>query len=229
MGALRARNGFPEPYNVKYWEIGNEVWGQWQVGTCTAEQFAKRTISFAKAMKEADASIVPLACGHYEQEWNKAVLDLAGEYMDYLTSPIYHGYGPFGMNRDTPAEERYKAIASYPEWTRHHIRKTTELIRSQSKHSHVKLAITEYNTMYYPNTVRKGAERAYIRCRGGQCRQPERNDSRSRHGAYRQFLRSCEWLARRMHTGRGLLRGSVLRQGARMERASAHDIRDADL
>lgn len=48
----------PEPYNVKYWEIGNEVWGQWQVGTCTAEQFAKRTISFAKAMKEADASIV---------------------------------------------------------------------------------------------------------------------------------------------------------------------------
>ena len=66
-----------------------------------------------------------LACGHYEQEWNKAVLDLAGEYMDYLTLPIYHGYGPFGMNRDTPAEERYKAIASYPEWTRHHIRKTT--------------------------------------------------------------------------------------------------------
>ncbi|WP_127594608.1 alpha-L-arabinofuranosidase C-terminal domain-containing protein [Paenibacillus lautus] len=156
MGALRARNGFPEPYNVKYWEIGNEVWGQWQVGTCTAERFGERTISFAKAMKEADPSIVLLACGHYEQEWNRTVLDLAGEYMDYLTLHLYHGYGPFGMNRDTPAEERYKAIASYPEWTRHHIRQTTELIESKAKHSHVKLAITEYNTMYYPNTVRKG-------------------------------------------------------------------------
>ncbi|MGV2788300.1 alpha-L-arabinofuranosidase, partial [Clostridium perfringens] len=62
----------------------------------------------------------------------------------------------FGMNGDTPAEERYKAIASYPEWTRHHIRQTTELIESKAKHSHVKLAITEYNTMSYPNTVRKG-------------------------------------------------------------------------
>lgn len=156
MGALRARNGFPEPYNVKYWEIGNEVWGQWQVGTCTAERFAERTISFAKAMKEADPSIVLLVCGHYEQNWNKAVLDLAGESIDYLTLHLYHGYGPFGMNRDTPAEERYKAIASYPEWTRHHVRQTTELIRSRPEHSHVKLAITEYNTMYYPNTVRKG-------------------------------------------------------------------------
>ncbi|MEJ9221395.1 alpha-L-arabinofuranosidase C-terminal domain-containing protein [Paenibacillus glucanolyticus] len=156
MGALRAKNGSPEPYDVRYWEIGNEVWGQWQVGTCTADRFAERTISFAKAMKEADDSIVLLACGHYDQDWNQTVLDLAGEYMDYLTLHLYHGYGPFGMNRDTPAEDRYKAIASYPEWTRHYIRQTTELIRSQSKHSHVKLAITEYNTMYYPNTVRKG-------------------------------------------------------------------------
>ena len=147
-----------------------------------------------------------------------------------LDAHIYHGYGPFGMNRDTPAEERYKAIASYPEWTRHHIRKTTELIRSQSKHSHVKLAITEYNTMYYPNTVRKGSPNEHtLGAAVANAANLNEMIRLQRHGAYRQFLRSCEWLARRMHTGRGLLRGSVLRQGARMERASAHDIRDADL
>lgn len=156
MGALRAKNGSPEPYHVKYWEIGNEVWGQWQVGACSAEQFAERTVQFAKAMKEVDDSIVLLACGHYEQDWNKTVLALAGEHIDYLTLHLYHGYGPFGMNQDTPAEERYKAMASYPEWTRHYIRQTTEVIHSDVKHQHVKLAITEYNTMYYPNTVRKG-------------------------------------------------------------------------
>ncbi|WP_064640871.1 alpha-L-arabinofuranosidase C-terminal domain-containing protein [Paenibacillus sp. AD87] len=156
MGALRAKNGSPEPYHVKYWEIGNEVWGQWQVGACSAEQFAERTVQFAKTMKEADPSIVLLACGHYEQDWNKTVLALAGEYIDYLTLHLYHGYGPFGMNRDTPAEDRYKAMASYPEWTRHCIHQTMEVIHSDIKHQHVKLAITEYNTMYYPNTVRKG-------------------------------------------------------------------------
>lgn len=156
MGALRAANGNPEPYNVRYWEIGNEVWGQWQVGTCTADQFARRTVSFAEAMKAADPSIVLLACGHFEQEWNKAVLDIAGEHFDYLTLHLYHGYGLFGMNRTTPEEDRYKAIAAYPEFTRHHITQTANHILADAKHSHVKLAITEYNTMYYPNTTRKG-------------------------------------------------------------------------
>ncbi len=156
MGAKRAANGHPEPYKVRYWEIGNEVWGQWQVGTCTAEQFAERCVAFARAMKEADPSILLLACGHYDQEWNKAVLDIAGEHFDYLTLHLYHGLGRFGMDRNTPAGERYKAMAAFSEWTREDIRRTTENIRREAKTSHVKLAVTEYNTMYYPNTIRKG-------------------------------------------------------------------------
>lgn len=156
MGAIRAANGHPEPYNVKYWEIGNEVWGAWQVGTCTADEFARRTVTFIEAMKATDRGIVILACGHTDPDWNKAVLEIAGERIDYLTLHLYHGYNRFAMDRSTPAEERYKAIASFPEWTRHNIEKTREQILSNPKHSHVKLAITEYNTMYYPNNVRKG-------------------------------------------------------------------------
>ncbi|TJY42322.1 alpha-L-arabinofuranosidase [Cohnella pontilimi] len=156
MGARRAANGYPEPYNVRYWEIGNEVWGQWQVGTCTADRFAERCISFAQAMKAADPSIILLACGHTNQEWNRTVLDIAGEHFDYLTLHLYHGYGRFGMNRETPSEERYKAMAAYSEWTRQDIHETMARILANPKHAHVKIAITEYNTMYYPNTVRKG-------------------------------------------------------------------------
>lgn len=156
MGAKRAANGHPEPYNVRYWEIGNEVWGGWQVGTCSADRFAERCVAFAEAMKAADPSLVILACGHTDQEWNRAVLDIAGEHIDYLTLHLYHGYGRFGMDRDTPAEERYKAIASFSEWTREDLRRTLEQISLNEKHRHVKVAITEYNTMYYPNTVRKG-------------------------------------------------------------------------
>ncbi|MGO4542715.1 alpha-L-arabinofuranosidase C-terminal domain-containing protein [Paenibacillus sp. 2TAB19] len=156
MGAMRAANGYPDPYDVRYWEVGNEVWGEWQVGYCSAEQFAQRYIAYAEAMKAIDPSLVLLACGHTDQEWNQTVLDIAGEHIDYLTLHLYHGYGRFGMNRDTPAEDRYKAIASFPEWTRDSIRRTAELIGANAKHRHVKLAITEYNTMYYPNTIRKG-------------------------------------------------------------------------
>ena len=156
MGAKRAANGHPEPYDVKYWEIGNEVWGPWQVGTVTAEAFARRTLSFIDAMKRSDPSLIILACGHTDQDWNRTVLDIAGEHIDYLTLHLYHGYNRFGMDSHTPAEERYKAIASFPEWTRHNFGQTAREIGSHPKHAHVKLAITEYNTMYYPNTMRKG-------------------------------------------------------------------------
>ncbi|WP_249863420.1 alpha-L-arabinofuranosidase C-terminal domain-containing protein [Paenibacillus konkukensis] len=155
-GALRAQYGNPEPYGVKYWEVGNEIYGPWQVGHCTAEEFAYRYIRFAKAMKEADPDAVLLACGHVDPEWNRIVLDIAGEYMDYLTLHIYHGFGTVGIRPDTPKEERYKAIVSYPEITRRIIDTTRELIDRHDKHRHVKLAVTEYTTMYYPNTIRQG-------------------------------------------------------------------------
>lgn len=156
MGALRAANGHPEPYDVKYWEIGNEVWGPWQVGHVPADPFARRMLPIIKAMKATDPSIMILACGHTDQEWNRAVLDIAGEQIDYLTLHLYHGYNRFGMDRNSPADERYKAMASFSEWTRLHLDETREQILANPKHRHIKLAITEYNTMYYPNTIRRG-------------------------------------------------------------------------
>ncbi|WP_248927184.1 alpha-L-arabinofuranosidase C-terminal domain-containing protein [Paenibacillus hamazuiensis] len=156
MGRLRAANGHPKPYGVKYWEIGNEVWGAWQVGHCSAEQFAERYVRFAESMKAADPGIVLLACGHTNMEWNRVLLERAAEQVDYLTLHLYHGYNRFGMNDRTPREERYKAIVSYPEWTRESMRQLREMFGSDERYAHLKVAITEYNTMYYPNTMRKG-------------------------------------------------------------------------
>ena len=31
-GQRRSANGFPEPHNVRIWGVGNEVWGEWQIG-----------------------------------------------------------------------------------------------------------------------------------------------------------------------------------------------------
>ncbi|KIL39483.1 alpha-L-arabinofuranosidase [Gordoniibacillus kamchatkensis] len=156
MGKLRAANGHVEPYGVKYWEIGNEVWGPWQVGHCSAEQFAQRCTRFAQAMKAVDPGIVLLACGDTKMDWNQSVIERAAEHIDYLTLHLYHGCNRFGMNHRTPKEERYKAIVSYPEWTRETIQQLRDMFGSKERYAHLKLAVTEYNTMYYPNTIRKG-------------------------------------------------------------------------
>ncbi|MFH5183372.1 alpha-L-arabinofuranosidase C-terminal domain-containing protein [Paenibacillus sp. TAB 01] len=159
MGRLRAENGHPEPYEVKYWEIGNEVWGAWQVGHCSAEAFAERYVRFAKAMKAANPGIKLLGCGDARMDWNQALIELAAEHMDYLTLHLYHGYNRFGIHDRgdlTPKEDRFKAMLSYPEWTRESIRQLREMFGTSPRYAHLKLAITEYNTMYYPNTIRKG-------------------------------------------------------------------------
>ncbi len=68
MGALRAKNGHPEPYHVKFWNIGNEPWGSWQIGRTDTKYYMMKHNEFAKAMRQADPSIVLIASGRMLQE-----------------------------------------------------------------------------------------------------------------------------------------------------------------
>ena len=52
--SLRAKNGHPEPYGVKYWGLGNEIDGDWQIGHKNAEDYGKFALEAAKMMKWAD-------------------------------------------------------------------------------------------------------------------------------------------------------------------------------
>ena len=63
MGRERAANGQPEPYRVKFWGIGNEMWGDYQYGYMPLKHFLFKHNQFAAAMKRVDRSIVLIACG----------------------------------------------------------------------------------------------------------------------------------------------------------------------
>ncbi len=68
MGAQRAKNGHPEPYHVKFWNIGNEPYGSWQLGHTDLKYFVLKHNEFAKAMRKADPSITLLASGAMPDE-----------------------------------------------------------------------------------------------------------------------------------------------------------------
>ena len=57
LGAERARNGHPAPYHIKYWNIGNEPWGTFQLGYTPLHYYVLKNNEFAKAMRQADPSI----------------------------------------------------------------------------------------------------------------------------------------------------------------------------
>ncbi len=67
-GAKRAANGRREPYRVKYWNIGNEMYGRWQMGHMALSQYVVKHNMFADAMRAVDPSIYIIAPGGFVDE-----------------------------------------------------------------------------------------------------------------------------------------------------------------
>ncbi|ORY55071.1 Arabinosidase C [Pseudomassariella vexata] len=87
---LRRKNGHPEPYNVKYWALGNEVWGDWQVLQMTKEDYAKKAIQWAKALRLLDPSLCLILCGQDGQSsWDHYVLHECIGWVDMHSIHIY--------------------------------------------------------------------------------------------------------------------------------------------
>jgi alpha-N-arabinofuranosidase len=85
MGAMRAANGHPEPYKVKYWNIGNEMYGYWQIGYMTPEHYMIKHNRFAKAMRKVDPSITIIAVGAMPDEMT---IDECARYIDPHTRQV---------------------------------------------------------------------------------------------------------------------------------------------
>ena len=68
LGALRAHNGHPEPYHIKFWNIGNEPYGSWQLGRTDLKYYVRKHNEFASAMRKVDPSITLLASGAMPDE-----------------------------------------------------------------------------------------------------------------------------------------------------------------
>ena len=87
MGKLRAANGHPAPYKVKWWGIGNEMYGTWQFGYMAPKQYVFKHNLFARAMRAVDPTITLLATGATPEEMTVNRLSMA------LTGKVVPEYG----------------------------------------------------------------------------------------------------------------------------------------
>ena len=108
-GALRAKNGHPEPYNVKYWEIDNEMW---EMGI---DRYEKCVRDFSTAMREIDPDIKIIACGGFQED--REFLERSGQYFDYLSLHHYeneNGYATGAGNLAGQYDRYASMIAACP-------------------------------------------------------------------------------------------------------------------
>ena len=112
---LRRANGHPEPYNVKYWALGNEVWGPWQVLQDKAQSYADKAHQWAKALKLLDPNIELVLCGETgHSPWDNTVLQTAFPHIDMHSIHIYTAANGHLPNVTAPlaAEQSIKAASS---------------------------------------------------------------------------------------------------------------------
>ena len=116
---LRRQNGYDAPHAVKYWGIGNEVDGPWQIGFKTPMEYARAATEFGKVMKWVDPDIKLIANG--VSNWGAAdfveraqlLLEQAHALLDYIAIHWYvdNPDGDFGkyMALSEIFEERLSA------------------------------------------------------------------------------------------------------------------------
>ena len=145
-GRLRAENGHPEPYGIRYWDIGNEIFGDWEIGHSSAEDYADRYLEFYHAMKAKDESIVFMVCGgdgdDRSQEWNETLCRKIGASMDAL---CLHMYALKSMNREKhDNRDVYYAVTGSVKKYEEILRESYQLMNEKSEKK-ILTAVTEYN------------------------------------------------------------------------------------
>ena len=135
-GALRAAHGYPEPFNVRLWEVGNEIWGSWVRGHSDAETYARNFTRYAAAMRKIDPRIKLIAVGDNDMNWNRTVISRAGADIDYLA--IHHYYGKREMAGDL------SNLMARPLFYEKFYQQVAELLNQMSPSHRIQLAINEW-------------------------------------------------------------------------------------
>jgi alpha-N-arabinofuranosidase len=96
MGQLRAENGHPQPYGVKYWNIGNELWGFWQAGYTTPAEYVERYRDFTEAMHRQDTTLefISIGVGPFSigtRQWSDMLVEQVDRHHDIIDFHTYVG------------------------------------------------------------------------------------------------------------------------------------------
>jgi len=105
-GSWRVKNGHKKPYGVKYWCVGNEMFGPWQLGFMQLSHYVQKHNLVAQAMWKVDPSVQLIGVGSFgevnskndpEQKyhWTEGMLRECADFMNYISEHFYRGRTPW--------------------------------------------------------------------------------------------------------------------------------------
>jgi alpha-N-arabinofuranosidase len=127
------------------WELGNELWGKFQVGYPSKQRVAERTIAFSQAIRQVDPNAILIGTGGDEDsypDWNAAQLSNAGS-LDYLSTHFV--VTTKDLVKKNPSGD-FLALANFglPVGLEQKLREMYAQIQSTEARNRVKIAFTEW-------------------------------------------------------------------------------------
>lgn len=151
----RIANGYENPHKVKYWSIGNENYGGWEIGAKCAEEWGRLVRETAKMMKHVDPEIELSAAAIADIDWNMNLLKNCGSYLDWIS---IHQYWDMMPEVNNPAI--YEECMA---WTKNISRAVDDvrgILTALHLEKKIKIAFDEWNLRgwHHPNvhTIKQG-------------------------------------------------------------------------
>jgi alpha-L-arabinofuranosidase len=94
---LRREHGYEQPWNVKYWCLGNEMDGPWQMGHMPARDYGRKARDTARQIRVINPDAKLLACGSSNtilptyMVWDREVLEECYDQVDGISLHNYYG------------------------------------------------------------------------------------------------------------------------------------------
>ncbi|OGV64789.1 MAG: hypothetical protein A2283_03985 [Lentisphaerae bacterium RIFOXYA12_FULL_48_11] len=100
MGTVRAANGRSKSYAVRWWGIGNEMYGPWQLGFMTLNHYILKHQETVMRMRTIDPSIKVVGVGaidfkiekHFpgeKRDWTTGMMEQCADSMDWISEHFY--------------------------------------------------------------------------------------------------------------------------------------------
>ena len=149
---LRRRHGYEQPHNVRYWCMGNEMDGPWQMGHSTASEYGRKAYDTARQIRVIDPSLKLIACGSSNTilptylEWDRQVLEECYDQVDGISLHNYYGNTPPLTGNDS---SRFLAMNLDMERQIHEIGAVCDYVQGLRKSSkRLWLSFDEWNVWY---------------------------------------------------------------------------------
>lgn len=154
---MRIADGHPEPYNVRYWSIGNENYFSTEIGSKTIDEWESLVRTSAQLMRAVDPGIKLLAAATLKGDWTTRMLREAGKSLNYIS---IHGYWDALWQRNTVPADYLHCMARCGQPERQ-IERAIELVEDAGFGDRISIAFDEWNLRgwHHPGFPGGGADK----------------------------------------------------------------------